>query len=229
MKRLRFITFSLVLAISFLIQTGYTQSVSPLRCGLPILPGVTGFGVDATGGKGGKVIVVDNLNKEGKGSLAEAINSEGPRIIVFEAAGVIDLEGKSLRINKPFVTIAGQTAPSPGITIIKGGLEITTHEVIIQHIKVRPGEAGKAKKSGWEADGIATGGGAYNVIIDHCSCTWATDENLSASGPRFEGKNVEEWRKNTSHKITISNCIVSQGLSMSTHSKGEHFERYIDP
>lgn len=222
MKRLRFRTFSLVLVFYLFFHSGYSQSVSPLRYGLPVLPGVTGFGADAIGGRGGKVIVVDNLNREGKGSLAEAINSDGPRIIVFEAAGVIDLEGKSLRINKPFVTVAGQTAPTPGITLIKGGLEISTHEVIIQHIKVRPGEAGKAKKSGWETDGIATGGGAYNVIIDHCSCTWATDENLSASGPRFEGKDVDEWRKNTSHKITISNCIISQGLSMSTHSKGEH-------
>ena len=222
MKRLRFITFSLVLAISFLIQTGYTQSVSPLRCGLPVLPGVTGFGLDAAGGKGGKIIVVNNLNREGHGSLAEALNIEGPRIIVFEVAGVIDLEGESLQINNPFVTVAGQTAPFPGITLIKGGLGIRTHEVIIQHIKVRPGEAGKAKKSGWEVDGIATGEGAFNVIIDHCSCTWSTDENLSASGPRFKGKGVDEWRKNTSHKITISNCIISEGLSMSTHSEGEH-------
>ena len=119
-------------------------------------------------------------------------------------------------------TIAGQTAPNPGITIIKGGISIHTHEVIIQHIRVRPGEAGQKKKSGWEIDGIATTQGAYNVIIDHCSVTWATDENISPSGPRFEGENVEEWRENTSHKILISNCLIAEGLSKSTHAKGEH-------
>lgn len=198
-----------------------TKKVS-MHYGLPVLPGVTGFGQDAVGGKGGGIIVVKNLNREGKGSLKEAIEAEGPRIIVFEVAGVIDLAMQSLKIENPFVTIAGQTAPSPGITLISGGLSIQTHEVIIQHLKVRPGEAGQAKKSGWEVDGIATGQGAFNVIIDHCSTTWATDENLSASGPRFEGETHEEWRKNTSHKITISNCIIAAGLSHSTHAKGEH-------
>ncbi len=190
--------------------------------GLPVLPGVTGFGLDAKGGEGGKVIAVTNLNAEGEGSLREAIEAEGPRIIVFEVAGVIDLNRSSLRIRNPYVTIAGQTAPSPGITLIKGGIGITTHEVIIQHLKVRPGEAGQAKNSGWEVDGIATGKGAYHVIIDHCSTTWATDENLSASGPRHDGDTPAEWRRNTSHNVTISNCIIADALSESTHGKGEH-------
>jgi pectate lyase len=183
---------------------------------------IEGFGFDARGGTGGKIIRVTNLNAEGKGSLKEAIGEEGPRIVVFEVGGIIDLSTSVLRVENPFITIAGQTAPDPGITIIKGGISITTHEVIIQHIRVRPGEAGHAKKSGWEVDGIATSGGAYNVVIDHCSVSWATDENISASGPRFEGDDVEDWRRNTSHKILISNCIIAEGLSNSTHAKGEH-------
>lgn len=145
---------------------------------------------------------------------------KGPRTIVFEVGGVIDLEKKSIAIREPFLTIAGQTAPSPGVTFIRGGIGIQTHDVIIRHIRVRPGEAGAGKKSGWEVDGIATG--SYNIIVDHCSCTWATDENLSASGPRFDGKTVEEWRKNTSHRVTFSNCIIAEGLSHSSHAKGEH-------
>jgi hypothetical protein len=134
---------------------------------------------------------------------------------------VIDLAGKSLKLTEPFVTIAGQTAPAPGVTLIKGSLNIRSHDVILQHLSIRPGEAGREKKSGWEADGISTISAA-NVIIDHCSTTWATDENLSASGPRFEGESVEEWRAHTSHHITISNCLIAEGLSKSTHGKGEH-------
>lgn len=161
----------------FKIINGYTQNSNDF--GLPVNSKVSGFGFETKGGEGGEIVRVTNLNKSGKGSLAEAINKNKPRIVVFEEAGVIDLEESVLRIENPFITIAGQTATSPGITIIKGGISISTHEVIIQHIRVRPGEAGHKKKDGWEIDGIATGQGAYNVIIDHCSASWATDENIS--------------------------------------------------
>lgn len=174
------------------------------------------------GGRGGRLVRVTSLKASGKGSLADALEGSGPRIIVFEVAGVIDLGERNLRINEPFVTVAGQTAPAPGITLIRGGVTIATHDVILQHLRVRPGTAGRAKRSGWEVDGIATVGGAHDVIVDHCSCTWATDENLSASGPRFAGDSVVAWRQATSHKITFSNCIIAEGLSNATHSKGEH-------
>lgn len=185
-------------------------------------PGAVGFGANTPGGRGGKIVRVTTLAAKGPGSLAEALQTKGPRIVVFEVGGVIDLGGgKSLKISEPFVTIAGQTAPAPGITIIRGGMEISTHDVIVQHMAFRPGEAGRAKKSGWEVDACGTVG-AYNVIVDHCSCTWATDENLSASGARFNGANVEEWRQGTSHNITFSHCIIAEGLSQATHAKGEH-------
>ncbi len=226
MKKLYCLTFGVVFILSALFSDvscqPANQSVKDIGFfGIPVLPGVSGYGLDTRGGQGGKIIVVKNLNLNGEGSLAEALKYDGPRIIVFEVAGYIDLQKKSLKIKNPFVTIAGQTAPSPGITLINGGMGIGTHDVIIQHIKVRPGEAGGAKKGGWEVDGIGTDG-AYNVIVDHCSTSWSTDENLSASGPRFNGNTPDEWRKNTSHKVTISNCIIAQGLSNSTHSKGEH-------
>jgi len=220
-KRL-FYYFTTVFFI-LLIQISYAQKPSDTcHYGLPVFPEVSGFGLDSKGGRNGRIIKVTTLDKDGPGSLLEAIKSDGPRIVVFEVAGVIDLERNTLRIVAPYISIAGQTAPFPGITIIKGGISIGTHDVIIQHIKVRPGEAGQEKKSGWEVDGISTSGGAYNVIIDHCSLTWATDENLSASGPRFDGKDIGEWRKNTSHNIVFSNCIIAEGLSNSTHIKGEH-------
>ncbi|QGJ69913.1 Pectate lyase [Planctomycetales bacterium 10988] len=173
------------------------------------------------GGRGGQIVKVTNLQASGRGSLRDALWKKGPRIIVFEVGGVIDLEGKSLAVSEPYVTIAGQTAPSPGITLIKGGLSIKTHDVIVQHLKVRPGEGGQPKESGWEFDSISTYC-AHHVWVDHCSCTWSTDENLSASGPRFEGETAEEWRSNTSHHISFTNNLVAEALSNSTHSEGEH-------
>lgn len=169
------------------------------------------------GGRGGQVIRVTNLAADGPGSLRAAVGAKGPRIIVFEVGGVVDLKRKSLGVNEPFVTIAGQTAPSPGITLIRGSVAINTHDVIVQHLRVRPGDAGALKGSGWEPDGMcAAGGEAYNVIVDHCSLSWAVDENLSASGPRLEGPQA------TAHRVTFSNCIIAEGLSHASHAKGEH-------
>ena len=185
-------------------------------------PGALGWAADTPGGRGGRILRVTNLSASGPGSLREALEANDRRIIVFEVAGVIDLDRKSLSIRNPYVTVAGQTAPSPGITIIKGGISIQTHDVILQHLRVRPGEAGAAKKSGWEVDAIATGSDAHDVVIDHCSASWATDKNLSASGERFRGESVEQWREGTSHRVTITHCIVAEGLDNSTHAKGPH-------
>jgi len=194
---------------------------SQAQSGPPAFPGALGWASATPGGRGGEIIRVTNLNSEGPGSLRAAIEADGPRIVVFEVGGVIDLEMKTLRLRNPFITIAGQTAPSPGITLIRGGMDVTAHDVIVQHIRIRPGSADQGWMSGWDEDGISTVG-AYNVIIDHCSLTWATDENLSASGPRFTGSTPEEWRAGTSHNITFSNNIVGESLAYSSHSKGEH-------
>jgi pectate lyase len=173
------------------------------------------------GGDGGKVFRVTTLKARGPGSLGEALAASGARRIEFAVSGNIDLDGRSLVVSQPFVTIAGETAPSPGITLRNGGMNINTHDVIVRHIRIRPGAGTRAKKSGWEVDGLATGG-AHDVIIDHCSLNWSTDENLSASGPRFNGATPDEWRKNTSHRITFSHCIVGEGLHDSAHGKGPH-------
>ena len=198
-----------------------TSPQAPSEAALPAFPGALGWASVTPGGRGGRIIRVTNLNNSGPGSFREALNAEGPRIIVFEVGGVIDLERQTLRITEPFVTIAGQTAPSPGITFIRGGMDISTHDVIVQHIRIRPGDAGQTWMSGWDEDSIATQS-AWNVIVDHCSLTWGTDENLSASGPRFTGSTPEEWRAGTSHTITFSNNIIAESLAYSSHSKGEH-------
>jgi len=179
------------------------------------------------GGHGGRIIRVTTLKPDGPGSITEAIKARGPRVVVFEVGGVIDLGRTALRISNGDLTIAGQTAPSPGITLIRGGIEISqnTRNVAISHIAVRPGEAGAAKKSGWECDGIYAYG-ASDILVRNCSITWATDEGLSASGKRFgkddKAATLEEWRAFTSHNIFFLNNIVAEGLSNSTHSKGEH-------
>ncbi len=185
-------------------------------------PGAVGWAANTPGGRGGAILRVTTLASSGPGSFAEAVRTKGPRIIVFEVGGVIDLGEKTLKISEPFVTIAGQTAPAPGITLIRGGVDIATHDVIVRHIRVRPGSAGRPKRYGNDYDAISTQGGAYNVIVDHCSLTWATDENLSASGPRFAGATPDDWRKGTSHRITFSNNLLAEGLADSVHAKGEH-------
>lgn len=175
-----------------------------------------------TGGNGGHIIKVTTLAASGIGSFKEALSTAGKRTIVFEVGGVIDLEGQSWKIKEPHLTVAGQTAPHPGITLIKGELEIAASDVIVQHLTFRPGEYGRPKRSGADHDGINTTSGASRVIVDHCSFSWATDENLSASGPRFQGKTPAEWRQNTSHQITFSHNLIYEGLSESVHMKGEH-------
>lgn len=178
--------------------------------------GFKGFGTETTAGSGGRIIRVTTLASTGAGSLREALAASGPRIIIFDVGGVIDLAKSDLSISQPFVTIAGQTAPSPGITIIRAGIKISTHDVLMQHIRVRIGDAGMAKKSGFEKDVSIDGANGYNVIIDHCSFAWGTDENLSVSGPRYDGPSA------TAHRVTLSNNIVAEGLYDSTHSKGIH-------
>lgn len=142
--------------------------------------------------------------------------------MVFEFGGVVDLQGESLTIRNPFITLAGQAAPHPGVTLIKGELNIATHDVTVQHLLFRPGAYGRPKRSGNDHDGISTQGGASQVIVDHCSFSWATDENLSISGPRFSGADTAAWRRATSHDITYSHNLIYEGLGDSVHAKGEH-------
>jgi lysophospholipase L1-like esterase len=181
-----------------------------------------GWAVGTMGGRGGRIARVTTLAAAGPGSLREALESSGARQVVFEVGGVIDLAGASITVRHPFVTIAGQTAPAPGITLIRGELNIASHDVIVQHLMLRPGAWGRAPRSGGDQDGLSTQAGAHHVIVDHCSFSWATDENLSIGGPRFDGADAAAWRRATSHAITYSHNLVFEGLAHSVHPKGEH-------
>lgn len=164
-----------------------------------------GFGTDQLAGLSGDVYKVTNLNNDGPGSLRSFIKMSGPRIIVFEVGGIIDLDEEDLTINDGFLTIAGQTAPYPGITIIKGGLRVQANNVVVQHISIRPGDNNLSSSMN-EPDGFNVS--ANNVVFDHCSVSWSIDENMSVS----RGGN----------NITFYRCIVAEGLSNSIHNKGEH-------
>src|SRR5688572_10030135 len=203
--------------------SAHAADASPVPAGTDAVafPGAQGWAAHTPGGRGGRVLRVTTLAASGPGSFAEAVTASGPRIVVFEVGGVVDLGMKELRITEPFLTIAGQTAPLPGITFIKGGLTIATHDVVIRHVRVRPGDGNRPKRSG-DIDAITTVRGARDIIVDHCSLTWATDENLSASSTRFHGESEKEWMENASRRITYSNNIIAEGLANATHAKGEH-------
>jgi pectate lyase len=217
-------TFTAIVSIAAVLLAGTALSPSyaaQLDSGPLAFPGAQGWAAHTPGGRGGKILRVTTLAASGPGSFAEAIAASGPRTVVFEVGGVVDLGMKELKITEPFLTIAGQTAPQPGITFIKGGLTIATHDVVIRHIRVRPGDGLKPKRSG-DIDAITTVRGARDVIVDHCSLSWATDENLSASSTRFLGESEKEWMENASRRITYGNNIIAEGLAHSTHPKGEH-------
>ncbi|TRX66346.1 right-handed parallel beta-helix repeat-containing protein [Carboxylicivirga sp. M1479] len=175
--------------------------------GQNIFPGSEGFGTDSRGAYAGdqlpKVIKVTNLEDGGPGSLRSAINQRYPRIIVFEVSGVIELQ-RTMRIRSPYVYIAGQTAPYPGITLKNYSLGISSHDVLVQGLKIRPGIY-----SNEQIDGINIADDPdylYNIVVDRCSVSWGLDENIGIL--------------NGGAGISISNCIISEGLEFMNHSMG---------
>lgn len=194
--------------------TNKTVSDTTVVKKLPVFPGAVGFGTHTKAGRGGRVIEVTTLEDgEGEGpegSLRRALEADGPRIIVFKVGGTIKLKD-ALYIRNPYITIAGHTAPGDGITIRDFGIQILTHDILMQHVRIRPGNEGDVKGSandGINFLGTRYGGDIYNVVIDHVSVSWAEDENISTIGGLRD--------------ITISNSIISEGLNQSRHGKGTH-------
>ena len=179
-------------------------------------PGAEGFGSATKGGRGGQILRVSNLDDSGPGSLRAAIETAGPRIVVFETAGIIDLHNE-LAITDPYITIAGQSAPPPGITLRNRRLRIGTHDVVIRHLRSRPGDAPGEFDEFDDRDALTIQDFTrpiYNVVVDHCSFSWAVDEVVGLWG----------YRDQRLSDITISNSIVAEGLGRSLkgvpHSKG---------
>ena len=176
--------------------------VSCIRAQQIAFPGAEGYGKWTTGGRGGRVLTVTNLNDSGEGSFRDAVEQMGPRIVVFAVDGTIELKSP-LRVNNDSITIAGQSAPGDGICLKDYPLVVNASNVIIRYIRVRVGDLNNL-----DSDGL--GGGRYgqkNVILDHLSVSWSIDECLSI----YKTEN-----------LTVQWCLVTHSLNTSVHTKGSH-------
>lgn len=190
--------YLLLICLIFFISLSDTKAEDTPT--VPAFPGAEGYGAITSGGRGGKVIIVTNLNDSGPGSLRDAVETEGPRTVVFTTSGNITLRSR-LSISEPYITIAGQTAPGDGICIKRYPLSINASEVIIRYIRVRLGD-----ETGDDSDAIS---GRYhkNIILDHVSASWSIDETVSI----YYCENV-----------TIQWCLISESLYNAGHVKGTH-------
>lgn len=192
----------IAILFSLLLLSGCSHSEQQPQLAFPT---AEGYGAFTPGGRGGKVYVVTNLNDSGSGSLREAVEAEGPRTVLFNVSGTIELDD-FLEITHPYITIAGQTAPGDGICLKNYPLNVKgTHDVIVRGLRVRTGV--DSGLEGSHLDGIEVSG-SENVIVDHCTISWSSDEGINS------------WKGNKN--VTIQWCMMSEPLNKNLHEKGEH-------
>ncbi len=216
-----FISASMVLS-SFTINSVFaadeetTPVVNNENIGkIAAFPGAEGGGMYATGAREAiangdemEVYHVTSLKDSGAGTFRDAV-SKGNRIVVFDVSGIIDLE-TNITIgggNKNNVTILGQTAPGDGICFRGNNIKVSGENIIMRYLRFRVGDKLANGSNTRTQDGLEVVDDTTNVIIDHCSVTWGTDENLTAYAVK---------------DVTIQNCIIAEALNQSIHSKGEH-------
>ena len=167
-------------------------------------PHYQGFGVKTPGGRGGRIHRVTNLNDSGPGSLRAGLTTAGPRFVVFDISGTVTLSSP-IYVTEPFLTLAGQTAPSPGITVRDHSIFIDTNNVVLQHVRFRMGDAACV-------DDCAAGGSdvlhirnqAFDIVLDHLSISWGTHGGLS----------VNAWSgPHQPYDVAVLDCIISENLA----------------
>ncbi len=166
---------------------------------VPAFPGAEGFGAHAFGGRGGQLYRVTNLNDSGPGSLREAAEAEGPRIVIFDVSGTIHLKSR-IEVMHPYITIAGQTAPGDGITVSGRKFDVRTYDAIIRHMRFRRGVYGDDVDE-WT---FRIRSGAH-VIADHITVTWGCDGNVGVTHMDY---------------ATVQNSVLAKPLHDSIHPKG---------
>ena len=193
--------FIMCVALNTLCATVWGQTLA--------FPEAEGFGRFAQGGRGGQVIEVTNLNDSGTGSLRAAVEASGARTVIFRVGGTIEItsDNNRLRVMNPYLTIAGQTAPGDGILIRGGMLDVQTHDVIVRHLRIRPGPVAAIDA----AQVFAVQGEIHDVIFDHVSMSWSTDEAFSVFSSLADV-----------HNVTLQWSILSESLDCSTHPEGCH-------
>ena len=181
-----------------------TGTVRKFSTATPAFPSVEGFGRFSKGGRGGSVYHVTNLNDSGTGSLRDAVSS-GNRTIVFDVGGQITLSSR-LPITSSNLTIAGQTAPGDGISIVGPGISIGSDDLIMRYLRVR------YTNTSSQDDAISVNSDCSDAVFDHVSASWGTDEVFSM---------------NVSQDITAQWCTITEGQNTFSHSKGSLLERPV--
>lgn len=184
------------------------------QCSIPAFPGAEGGGAFTAGGRGGKVITVTSLADRGPGTLREACETGGARIVVFNVAGVIELQSP-ISIKAPYITIAGQTAPGDGVCVTGASFLIDTHDVIIRHMRFRRGAVDVGNRDD------ALGGNAIgNIILDHISASWGLDEVMSIYRHVWNRDETGKGTKLPTVNITIQNSMFAEALDTYNHGFG---------
>lgn len=181
---------------------------------IPAFPGAEGGGMYTFGGRGGKVLTVTNLNDDGPGSFRWACEQGGARIVVFNVSGNIVLKTPII-VRAPYITIAGQTAPGEGVQISGESFQVDTHDVIVRHMRFRRGNTHV-----WYREDSFGGNPVGNIMIDHCSCEWGLDENISFYRHMFDLHDGKPKRKVPTVNVTIQNTISAKALDTWNHAFG---------
>jgi len=205
-------TLVLALAAGLAVTLGRADGPTLGKAQIPAFPGAEGGGAWTVGGRGGKVFVVTSLADAGPGTLREAVEAKGPRIVVFGVAGIIALE-RPLVIANPFLTLAGQSAPGDGICVRGHSTLIDTHDVVVRYLRFRRGNL----KDRNDALG---GNPVGNVIIDHVSASWGLDENLSLYRHMQKQADGSPDKKLPVENLTIQWSISSEALDLNHHAFG---------